>query len=83
MAVPKWAKLFTAAGETGTYLRVLTPGAVHVGDTIEVLERPDHGVTIGTYFRAVTTERHRLPELLAAKEYLPAELLEEIEHAER
>ena len=83
MAVPKWVKLFTTAGETGTYLRVLTPGEVHVGDTIEVVERPDHGVTISTYFRAVTTERRRLPELLAAKEYLPAELLDEIERAER
>ena len=83
MAVPRWVKLFTTAGETGTYMRVVTPGTVRVGDTIEVVERPDHGVTIGTYFRAVTTERRRLPELLAAKDYLPAELLEAIERVER
>lgn len=83
MAVAGWVKRFTAAGETGTYLRVVTPGKVRVGDTIEVVERPDHGVTIGTYFRAVTTERRRLPELLAAKDYLPTEALEAIERAER
>ena len=34
------------------------------GDAIEVVHRPGHGVTVTTMFRALTTERTLLPELL-------------------
>ena len=59
-----WAKRFTAEGRAGTYLKVLEEGAVRAGDEIEVLDRPEHGVTVETMFRALTTERSLLPELL-------------------
>ena len=57
---PRWVKRFTERGLSGTYLRVLEPGQVQAGDTVEVVHRPAHDVTIGVTFRALTTE----PELI-------------------
>lgn len=71
----QWVKRFTAAGESGAYLRVLADGTVGAGDTIEVTYRPDHGVTMSEVFRAITTERALLPKLLEAPQ-LPAKLIE-------
>lgn len=82
MAEPKWIKTFTTAGMTGAYLRVISPGEVRAGDAIEVISRPDHGVTLEAYFRAVTTQRTRLPGLTVARDYLPAETLDDIRRAE-
>ena len=50
MGEPRWIKRFTAAGAPGAYLRVLRPGPVAAGEAIELLHRPDHGVTIGATF---------------------------------
>jgi MOSC domain-containing protein YiiM len=61
-----WAKIFTAAGRPGAYLRVITPGSIRAGDAIEVIHQPDHDVTIAMAFRASTTERALLPRLLEA-----------------
>ena len=69
--VPQMVKRFTARGATGAYLRVLETGDVGAGDDVEVAFRPDHGITIGSAFRALTTERHRLPELAPVVRYFP------------
>jgi MOSC domain-containing protein YiiM len=69
--VPRLIKRFTEHGASGAYLRVLETGDIGAGDRIEVVERPDHGLTIGLTFRAFTTERHRLPELAPARDVLP------------
>ncbi|WP_018350259.1 MOSC domain-containing protein [Longispora albida] len=61
-----WVKRFTQKAVTGAYLRVIEPGVIAAGDTIEVIHRPEHDVTVSLVFRALTTERHRLPELLPA-----------------
>jgi len=79
MDEPKWIKRFTQVGATGAYLRVVTPGEVRSGDAVEVVARPEHGVTLELYFRAITTDRDRLPELLPAKEFLLAETLADID----
>ncbi|MGI8415128.1 MAG: MOSC domain-containing protein [Nakamurella sp.] len=73
-----WVRRFTETARTGTYLRVLRPGQVRAGDTIEVLDRPDHGVTIQTIFRAFTTRPDLLP-LLAVVASLPDEAREMVE----
>ncbi|WP_369391377.1 MOSC domain-containing protein [Streptomyces sp. CG1] len=70
-----WVKRFTQKGATGAYLRVIEPGELRAGDPIEIVHRPDHGVTVAMQFRAVTTERELLPRLLAAGEALHAETL--------
>jgi MOSC domain-containing protein YiiM len=69
--VPRLVKRFAARGTTGAYLRVLETGDVGAGDAVEVVLRPDHGITTGRAFRLVTTEQHRLPELAPALEFLP------------
>jgi len=61
-----WAKIFTAAGRPGAYLSVIAAGTITAGDSIEVVHRPDHDVTIAMAFRATTTERALLPRLLEA-----------------
>ena len=50
MDEPQWVKRFTAHGAPGAYLRILSPGTVGAGDRIEVVARPEHGVTIGDVF---------------------------------
>ncbi|SDY93107.1 MOSC domain-containing protein YiiM [Geodermatophilus africanus] len=69
--VPKLVRRFTAHGASGAYLRVLETGDVGAGDAVEVVARPDHGVTVGLLFRATTTQRHRLPEIAPALGHLP------------
>ncbi|MFG3205944.1 MOSC domain-containing protein [Streptomyces sp. NPDC048192] len=70
-----WVRRFTRKGATGAYLRVIEPGEIRAGDPIEIVHRPDHGVTATLEFRAVTTERELLPRLLAAGEALHPESL--------
>ena len=69
--VPKLVRRFTAHGASGAYLRVLETGHVGAGDAVEMVSRPDHGVTVGLLFRATTTQRRRLPEIAPALEHLP------------
>jgi MOSC domain-containing protein YiiM len=66
LGVRGWLKMFTARAVPGAYLRVLRPGPVRAGDRVTVLSRPDHEVTIGRTFRALTLESELLPTLLAA-----------------
>jgi MOSC domain-containing protein YiiM len=55
---------------------VIAPGAIRAGNSIEVIDRPDHDVTVSFMFRATTTERELLPRLLAAEAYLDPETIE-------
>jgi MOSC domain-containing protein YiiM len=66
-----WVRRFTAEARPGPYLRVVEEGLVQAGDPLEVLERPGHGVTLTTMFRALTTDRTLLPTLLPVRT-LPA-----------
>ncbi|MFH8366164.1 MOSC domain-containing protein [Streptomyces sp. NPDC018031] len=61
-----WVKRFTEAAVPGAYLRVLAPGEIRAGDPVEIVHRPDHEVSVSFMFRALTTEKHLLPRLLAA-----------------
>jgi MOSC domain-containing protein YiiM len=69
--IPDLVKRFAAHGATGAYLRVLTPGEIGAGDAVEVVSRPDHGITVESAFRIAMTEKSRLPELAPALQYLP------------
>jgi len=69
--VPDLVKRFAAHGATGAYLRVLETGDVGAGDTVDVVFRPDHGVTVGEGFRIVMNQHARLPELAPALGFLP------------
>ena len=52
------------------------PGTIHAGDPVRVLSRPEHDVTVSLVFRATTTERDLLPQLLAAGDDLEPEIAE-------
>jgi MOSC domain-containing protein YiiM len=73
MAEQGWIKRFIAAARPGAYLRVVAAGEIRSGDPVAVEDRPDHDVTIGLTFRALTLEPELLPSLLAAGA-LPAEV---------
>jgi MOSC domain-containing protein YiiM len=75
LAIQGWVKTFTKAARPGAYLRVITPGTVRGGDSLVVVDRPNHGVTIGLVFRALTLEPELLPRLLVA-DALPDETKE-------
>lgn len=61
----RWIRRFTEVARPGPYLRVLEEGGLVAGDELMVEHRPDHGVTVSTMFRALTTHRELLPDLLA------------------
>ena len=66
LGIAGWTRTFTHGGTPGAYLRVLTPGSIRGGDSIEVVERPGHGVTIGLVYRALMLEPELLPAVLDA-----------------
>jgi MOSC domain-containing protein YiiM len=71
--VPRLVKRFTERGVPGAYLRILVEGELGAGDEVRVVHRPEHGLTIGEVFRALTGDRSLVPRLLEAPE-LPAAL---------
>jgi len=56
---------FTEALRPGAYLRIVVEGDVGAGDEIQVVERPDHDLTIREVFRIYTRDRHEVDRLLA------------------
>ncbi|WP_422746929.1 MOSC domain-containing protein [Mycobacterium sp. WMMD1722] len=64
--VPDLIRTFTDIAEPGAYLRIINAGTVRAGDAIVVAERPDHGITVQTVFKAILRE----PELLAQLRHL-------------
>jgi MOSC domain-containing protein YiiM len=73
MGEKRWVGWFTERAWPGAYLRVIMSGEVRAGDPVEVIDRPEHGVTIGLTFRAVTNEPvHRYRSNTVAA--LPAEV---------
>jgi MOSC domain-containing protein YiiM len=73
LAIRGWVKTFTVAATPGAYLRVIESGTVRRGDPIVVAATPDHDVTVGLVFRAMTREPELLPRVLEA-DALPHEI---------
>ena len=68
MSDPRFPLRFARAGRPGAYLRIVHAGEVAAGDPIELLRRPDHGVTVGLVARAFHEDRALAPRLLDAPE---------------
>lgn len=66
--MPDLVKRFTAACRPGAYLRVVEEGLLAGGDTVELVHRPEHGVTIETVFLARHFDRTLVPRLLDVPE---------------
>jgi MOSC domain-containing protein YiiM len=60
-------KRFTAAGRPGAYLRVVETGEIAAGDRIEVLSRPDHGVTVADLLAARAGDRSKIGRIRAVE----------------
>jgi MOSC domain-containing protein YiiM len=86
MGDPRFLKHFTAAGRPGAYLRVIREGDIGAGDAIEVVARPEHGVTSALVSRALLGE-HELLDAAAQAPELSGELRDWLrsraEHAAR
>jgi MOSC domain-containing protein YiiM len=78
LAEQRWTKTFTQGARPGAYLRVVQPGTIRTGDPVTVVHRPDHKVTIGLTFRAITFEAERLPGLLPAAGDLPDDVIDRV-----
>jgi MOSC domain-containing protein YiiM len=70
---PGMVKRFAQASRPGAYLRIITEGVLGAGDRVEVISRPDHGVTSKTVFDAILRDPTLIPLALQADE-LPGPL---------
>ncbi|WP_336712209.1 MOSC domain-containing protein [Arthrobacter sp. USHLN218] len=59
MDQPQWAKRFLAKGLPGAYLKVDAAGAIAAGDSVEVLYRPRHGVSVADVSGGLGLEQAR------------------------
>ncbi len=66
MGDPRFLKRFAKALRPGAYLRVLEEGELGAGDPVEIVERPDHEVTMRLIAEAVLADHRLAPRLLAA-----------------
>ena len=56
-------KDFTQAGRPGAYLRIIQEGIAQAGDSIEVIYKPDHSISIKDLFSAKSGERSKINEI--------------------
>ena len=56
-------KDFTQAGRPGTYLRIIQEGSAQAGDSIEVIFKPDHAISVKDLFLAKSGERSKINEI--------------------
>jgi MOSC domain-containing protein YiiM len=73
---PHWVRRFSQHGAPGAYLRVHQTGHIRPGDRIEVISRPDHGVTIADVFPSVRPER--AADLVAAHDAGAVDVVDEL-----
>jgi MOSC domain-containing protein YiiM len=66
MGSQSFLKRFANAGRPGTYLRIVSEGELGAGDAIDVVDVPDHAITIGRFAQAYLGHRDDLGDLLAA-----------------
>ena len=78
MGEPGWLRRFTEVGRSGAYLSIETGGTVRPGDSVEVLSRPDHGVTAEDTFHAFMGDLDAMRKVIAG-ECLPGDEVEWLE----
>jgi MOSC domain-containing protein YiiM len=63
---PLMVKAFAVTRRPGAYLRIVEEGELGAGDAVDVVHRPDHGVTIALVNEAVLHDHALLPRMLEA-----------------
>jgi MOSC domain-containing protein YiiM len=66
MGDQRFVRRFAKALRLGTYMRIIEPGVVGAGDAIDVVDRPDHDVTVGLLGRILFEDSSLGPQVLAA-----------------
>ncbi len=61
-----WVRRFTERGRTGAYLAVVEPGSIAVGDLVQVVTRPELGITVPEVFRALMGDAPLMGRVLDA-----------------
>jgi MOSC domain-containing protein YiiM len=69
---PGMLRRFALADRPGAYLRVIDEGTLTAGDAVDVVARPDHGITVLAVARAVLWQDGPLAEVAAAPQLPPA-----------
>jgi MOSC domain-containing protein YiiM len=64
---PLLPRRFAYAGRPGAYLAIIEPGSITPGDSVKVIERPDHDVTVALVAHVFLHDRSRSLELLQAQ----------------
>ena len=62
---------FMEANRSGAYLRIIEEGTIEKGASIEIVYRPDHGITIGDVFAARSGARDKIQEIARVTELSP------------
>lgn len=65
---PRMLKRFVQASRPGAYLRIVAEGTISPGDAIEVVDRPEHGVTVALVADAIQKDIALGPQALQAPE---------------
>ncbi|MGO9789740.1 MAG: MOSC domain-containing protein [Solirubrobacteraceae bacterium] len=69
---PGMVRRFAHAGRPGAYLRITREGELGAGDPVEILTRPDHGITIAIVARAIISDDGLLAGAASAPALPPA-----------
>lgn len=77
-----WVKHFAREARPGAYLSVLEEGEVAAGDSVRLVDRPDHDVTLRAVFRMIYGDLSVLPRILATPG-LPPDVVAVAEQARR
>jgi MOSC domain-containing protein YiiM len=70
---PGFVKRFAQAARPGAYLRIVEEGDIGAGDSIDIISRPDHGVTSRMVSNAILSDPTLIPMVVRAQQ-LPTEL---------
>jgi MOSC domain-containing protein YiiM len=64
---PRLQKRFLHAGRPGAYLAITGEGVLQADDRVEIVDRPEHGVSVALVIEALLIDRSRLDELAPAR----------------
>jgi MOSC domain-containing protein YiiM len=65
---PGFVKRFAQASRPGSYLRIIEEGELGAGDPVEVVSRPDHGITSRMVSDAILRDAALIPVVVRARE---------------
>jgi len=65
---PNLIKEFTDANRPGAYLRIIEEAMIESGNSIQVISRPDHDITIADIFAAKSGAREKISAIASVQE---------------